>query len=395
MNIFGIVSEYNPMHNGHIYQIQKTRQMGATHIVAVMSGNYVQRGDIAVADKFTRAELAVKCGVDLVIELPLIYSLSTAELFSYGAVSILDSLGCIDAVSFGSECGDVSLISQAADASAEISKSEELRCMLKSGISYPVAMQKICSDNYGEDIAQVLSSPNNVLGIEYIKAIKSIGSDIVPHTVLRDTAHHDSVITANDFASASLIRKSIRNDEDIKSFVPDEVYNKIVFLQENGHIHELKYIEKAMLYKLRMMSEEDFFALPDVSQGLENRLYNSIKQADSIDDILFTAKTKRYPMSKLRRILLCALLELKKKDFHKTCPYARVLAFNNKGAEILRKAKNTSEIPISTSLAEISKFSANCRDLSLIEARGTDIYNLACSSILDCGLDYTRKITIL
>ena len=393
MKISGIISEYNPFHNGHLYQISKTRKNGATHIVSVMSGNYVQRGDISVIDKFKRARLAVNYGVDLVIELPVIYSLSTAETFSRGAVSILNSLGCVDSISFGSECGSIELLKKSAYASDYFSDSDELKELLKRGESYPSGLQKLCHEKFGGEISSVFSSPNNLLGIEYIKALDYFGSDIEPFTITRKNSMHDSEEVTDSFASASLIRKLIGNNSDYRSFVPENVLVELENAKKSGELHFIDNLEQAILYKLRSMAEADFKALPDVSQGLENRILNSVGEAVSFNELLFKIKTKRYPLSKIRRVLLCALLDIKKSDILKSSPYARILAMNERGCEILKKAKKTSAIPIGTSLLKLSKTGDNAKKLAEIESRATDIYNLSALKKKICKEDYSIKIT--
>lgn len=393
MKICGIISEYNPFHNGHLFQIQETRKKGATHIIAVMSGNFVQRGDAAIIDKFKRAELAVKNGIDLVIELPVIYSLSTAETFARGGISILSQLSCVDSISFGSECGDSSLLKKSAQISEEFSNSEELKELLKEGFSFPSAIEKLCYKKYGTEISSVFSSPNNLLGIEYIKAINYFNSDIKIETISRKSVMHDSNSVTDNFASASLIRKMIEKNKDIKNLTPLNVYEAVEDLRNNGELHFLKNLESSLLYKMRMMTEDDFKALNDVSQGLENRFFNAVKNSHSVEDLLFNVKTKRYPLSKLRRILLNAYLGIEKKDIIMPSPYARILAMNDKGCEILKQAKEKSSIPISTSLLKLSETSQKAKKLAMLEARATDIYNLSSNKKEKCGLDYTVKIT--
>ena len=239
----------------------------------------------------------------------------------------------------------------------------------------------------------MLDFPNNLLGIEYIKALDYFDSDIEPFTIARKNTMHDSEEAADSFASASLIRKLIGNNSDYEKFVPENVLFELENAKKSGGLHFIDNLEQAMLYKLRSMNEANFKALPDVSQGFHNRIYNSVGEAVSFNEVLFKIKTKRYPLSKIRRVLLCALLDIKKSDIFNSAPYARILAMNERGCEILKKAKKTSEIPIGTSLLKLSKTGENAKNLAEIESRATDIYNLSALKKKSCKEDYSIKIT--
>lgn len=392
MRIYGIIAEYNPLHNGHLYQIEETRRKGATHIIAVMSGNYVQRGDIAIIDKFKRAELAVKCGVDMVIELPTPYALSTAEYFARGAVSILGSLGCVEGISFGSECGEISKLLQSAIAVESISNSEQLKALLKSGISYPTALQKLVLDEFGGEVSDTLSHPNNLLGIEYIRAIKHLNSDLKAMTIPRKSAPHDSKIITESIASASYIRNAILNQTPYSGLVPNKVNDVLNAYKNEGLIADITNLENAILYKFRTIPLAEIQKIPDVSQGLENRIFSAAKNANSFEELMFAIKTKRYPMAKIRRILLSALLGIEKEVTQILPPYGRILAINSAGCDILKTAKKTSKNPLSTSLLKLSQINENTKLFADLESRATDIYALSTPKILPCGLEYTTKI---
>ncbi len=392
MRVFGIVAEYNPFHNGHLHQINETRRNGATHIIAVMSGNYVQRGDTAIIDKFKRAEIASCCGADLVIELPTPYALSSAEFFARGAVFVLHSLGCVDGISFGSECGDSQKLYSAAIASKSLSNSVELRKLLEDGIPYPSAMQKLALEKFGEEISDVFSHPNNLLGIEYLKALDFFESGIKPMTIQRKQAMHDSMNAFGDIASASFVRSLAKNKGAYLPFVPKKTAEVLKRCFEAGEISDIINLEKPILYKLRSMSPDEILTIPDVSHGLEHRIFSASKTAKSLDELMFSIKTKRYPLAKIRRILLCALLGVKKEHIKILPPYARVLAVNDAGVEILKKAKRTSLIPIDTSLLRLSKINQETKLFSELEAFATDIYALSAPKIQPCGREYTIKI---
>lgn len=380
MKITGIICEYNPFHNGHLYHMNQTRKNGATHIVAVMSGNYVQRGDIAVLDKFTRAKLAVRGGADLVIEIPSVYALSSAEFYARGAVSILDSLGCVDEISFGSEAGSVEDLKKASEIAEECSSSPELEEYLRNGMSYPNAINTMVYEKYGKKagnrIGEILASPNNVLAVEYLKALRRLGSDIQPVTVQRKSVAHDSMVALNGIASASFIRKCIQEKMDFSDFVPDYVYSAYVRAVSEKRRADIKNLERIILYKLRTITPEQLRSVPDVGQGLEYRIIENAVLTN-LDEIFMNIKTRRYTMARIKRIFLNMLIGIEKRDLDILPPYGRILAVTERGRDILSKAKETGKIPFGTSLAKLEKSSEDAQRFSQIEGRASDIYALA------------------
>lgn len=380
MKITGIICEYNPFHNGHLYHMNQTRKNGATHIVAVMSGNYVQRGDIAVLDKFTRAKLAVRGGADLVIEIPSVYALSSAEFYARGAVSILDSLGCVDEISFGSEAGSVEDLKKASEIAEECSSSPELEEYLRNGMSYPNAINTMVYEKYGKKagnrIGEILASPNNVLAVEYLKALRRFGSDIQPVTVQRKSVAHDSMVALNGIASASFIRKCIQEKIDFSDFVPDYVYSAYVRAVSEKRRADIKNLERIILYKLRTITPEQLRSVPDVGQGLEYRIIENAVLTN-LDEIFMNIKTRRYTMARIKRIFLNMLIGIEKRDLDILPPYGRILAVTERGRDILSKAKETGKIPFGTSLAKLGKSSEDAQRFSQIEGRASDIYALA------------------
>ena len=264
MKISGIICEYNPFHNGHLYHIEETRRNGATHIVALMSGNFVQRGDVAVLNKFERAKTAVRCGADLVIELPVAYCLSSAETYARGAMYILKGLGCVDELSFGSECGDLSLLTGAVKASYACAKRPELEDLMKLGNSYPKALQILIRQTYGDEIGQLFSYPNNTLAIEYLKAMVAVKLKIQPFTIRRNEMH-DGMTATGKIASASLIRQLMENhSDDFDDLVPEDSSDTISACAATGMIARFEHLERVLLYKLRTTTAEEIAALPEV-----------------------------------------------------------------------------------------------------------------------------------
>lgn len=374
MKITGIVCEYNPMHNGHLHHIRQTRLNGATHIIAVMSGNFVQRGETAVMDKFRRASLALKGGADLVIEIPAVYCLSSAEFYARGAVSIMNALGCVDEISFGSESGDIGLLCEIARA-AESIPAEMLKASMEKGMTYPAALSAAIAEWYGAETAAAASSPNNILAIEYLKALNFLGSDIKPFTISRHGAGHDSESTSGEFASASYIRECMAGRKDFSDFIPDYVRQEYESCRLDGKISRMENLERIILYKLRTAPLSELKNLPDVGQGLEYRLKQSA-EAGSVGELLECVKTKRYTMARLKRILLNMLIGTTQEDLQTLPPYARILAMNERGREILGLCKNSS-FPVSTSLSKLAQTGKTAERFAFIEGTASDVYGLS------------------
>ena len=375
MKITGIVCEYNPIHNGHLYHIEQTRKNGATHIIAVMSGNFVQRGETAVMDKFTRSALALKGGADLVIEIPAVYCLSSAEFYARGAVSIMNSLGCVDEISFGSECGDIDMLRTAAEAVRSVDR-ELVTKKMKAGMTYPAALCDVLHEKYS-DISAVAASPNNILAIEYLNALKLLESGIRPFTVCRYGAGHDSEYAEGSFASASYIRKNV---DEADRFIPEYVMSEYRRCLIDGKLSDMSRLERVILYRLRMADLKELQTVPDVGQGLEYRLMQSASEK-TLDGLLERLKTKRYTMARLKRILLNLTIGITKDDLKILPPYARVLAFNERGREILSRCKE-SRIPVSTSLSRLSASGYEAERFAFLEGRASDVYGL---SLEDAG----------
>ena len=397
MKVTGIVAEYNPFHNGHKYMVEKCRESGATHVVAVMSGNFVQRGSVAIMDKRARAAAALGSGVDLVVELPVCFAVSTAELFARGGVSVLNALGCVDALGFGAECDDAELLSKAADAVCDIRVHEIIKRELEGGISYPRARENAVLEVFGEEISAVLSQPNNILGVEYIKALKGLGSDIKPEPVLRQGAAHDSLKENGEFASASALRILLeRGDEAAYEFMPRASVKEFERLKAVGRAPAcFDESERAILSRLRMLSIADIKNAPDVSEGLENRIYNAIQTATSLEELYDIIKTKRYTHSRIRRIITALYLGIKPEDAKLQVPYIRVLGFNERGREILKIAKETAKLPVIMKSAGFTTLSDEAKHVFELECKATNLYNLSTPRILPCGTEYSDEIVML
>ncbi|AYD40030.1 nucleotidyltransferase [Clostridium fermenticellae] len=403
MNVTGIIVEFNPPHKGHIYHIKKTREICKSDgIVAIMSGNFVQRGEPALIDKWNRTEMALKNGVDLVLELPVVYSLSSAEFFAYGALSLLDSIGTINNICFGSELGKIEpLISIAKILSFE---NNEYKILLKHklslGLSYPGARNKALIEflnnhntEYPElnniNLDNLLQASNNILGIEYCKNILKLKSSIKPFTIKRIGEGYNSTSLNQDISSATAIRNYIKNFSSLgglKKFLPDNVYYSLENLKKNQYEFVfsnsiLKYIK----YKYFLDGTNYIKNIPDVSEGIENRIFKFLNEATSLKDLIDKSKTKRYTYTRISRILCQFFIGFEKwnTDFIRKskCSYARVLGFNKTGLKILKEMKSNSAVPIYTKLPN------NINDSLAIDVQSTKVYSLINKNI-NAASDY-------
>lgn len=373
--ITGIVAEYNPFHSGHSYQISKVKS-DAT--VAVMSGSFVQRGDVAAADKWTRAKYAVLGGVDLVVELPVVFALNTAQKFALGAVSLLDSMG-IDELCFGSESGDINALFKTAELIENEPEeiSEKIKELTAAGMSYPSAREKAYTGSVPDG---VLSEPNNILAVEYLRALIRLNSKITPVTVKRHGAGYKDTMPQNDIASASAIRTMLKNNEDVSAFTD---FNDVP--------NDLSKLDSAVTANLRLMSAKTLSQINEVGEGLENRILRAAAVCSSIEEIAENVKTKRYTMSRIKRILISSLLGLTADMSLQMPSYIRPLAMNKKGMAALKEIKSRSSLPI------ISKTADYKEKNPMFEAdiRATDIAALCESGDKKAAKDFTQSPLIL
>ncbi len=407
--VLGIVAEYNPFHNGHLHHlIESKRITNSGYSIAVMSGNFTQRGDVSIVDKWTKAQMAIENGIDLVIELPTLYAISSAENFASGAIKILDSLGIVDFISFGSECDDISILNEVTDVLAN--EPPEYKTLLSHelsrGVSFPKARERALM-MYLNDVrrfANVLSAPNNILGIEYLKALKRQKSDIKPITIKREGSNYsdDTLPYSSRFASASAIRNICQSSLDIsllQKFMPEASYNILDDSIKNGNIvKSLSDFDKVIIYTLRKMTTDEIANLPDVSEGLEFAIKSAAHSCNTVDELLSIINTKRYTKTRLQRILLYAILGITKKDMQismNTKPYIRVLGFNDKGRELISEiSKNNRKLEI---VFSVKKFMDKCsnKNLKLMMDKdiwSTNVYTLGYEYDSKANLDYTHKL---
>lgn len=384
MQTNAIICEYNPFHNGHKYQIEKIKSVSRNPVTAIMSGAFTQRGDVAVFDKFTRAKYAVHNGADLVIELPTVYACSSAESFARGGVQIAEGLGCTENLCFSVEEDNPELLLKAREFFNDEKFNFAVKDEMNSGQYYPRAVENAFK-TLAPELAEIVTKPNNILALEYLKALKN--TDIKPMIIKRKGTSHDSEEISGSFTSAGNIRNMILNGLKYESFIPEKT--------DFPCPADIKKLEKIILYRLRTMTKEEIKNLPDVTEGLENRIYNSIRSYNSVEEILSDVKTKRYTLSRLRRILIYALLGITKDALKREAPYLRVLAFNETGAKLLGEIKKSGTLPIITNVADGYKnLSSEAKKIFDIDLKASDIYSLATDEIRKCGEDFTRAVGI-
>ena len=386
-----VVAEYNPFHNGHARHLAQTRKAGATHIAAIMSGNFTQRGSAAIAEKRVRAAAALRGGADLVLELPLPYAMATAQRFAAGAVSMAVGMGCIDLLSFGSESGYLTLLKAAAEAVDNPAVCARMSEHLKTGVTFARARQLAVSETCGDEVADRLASPNDSLAVEYLRALR--GSSIIPFAVQRTGAAHDGAASDGHTASASFLRALLRDGHTAEAvaLMPQacaqtlaQAYSeKLAPFDDAG-------LDRVILGVLRRMTPEELSRLPDLSEGLENRIAAAIRSACSLDEVYALAKSKRYPAARIRRVVMAAFLGLEGALGDRGAPYLRVLGFNARGRELLTRMKETATLPVSESLAYLRGLGGDAKAFAEQEARATDLYLLGLPEVRPCGYDYTK-----
>lgn len=381
MRTAGIISEYNPFHRGHAWQIgELRRRLGAeTAVVCAMSGSFVQRGDFAVMRTHARAEAAVRGGADLVLELPLPWAIASAEGFAAGGVGVLAATGAVDTLVFGSECGDTETLKAVAAALESESFAAYLRQGLQEGVSFAAAREAAARKLLGEKAA-VLAQPNDILGVEYCKAIARQAAALMPLALPRRGVGHDGG-AAEGFASASRIRELLINGACADEFLTPE--SAAICARECAAGRApvtMANAERAILARLRAMREEDFAPF-DGGEGLYHRFYDAVQRETTIDGILAAAKSKRYAYARLRRLLLAAYLGVTPEDIPQRVPYLRVLACNARGRELLRYMKTTAAAPVLTRSADVRRLDTDAQRLFALTARAEEQYTLAYPSL--------------
>lgn len=389
--IAGIVCEYNPFHKGHLYHIEKTRKAGADYIVCVMSGNFVQRGECAYADKWSRAKAAVLCGADVVIDLPVAWSCASAENFARGSVGLLCNFG-IDMLSFGSEIDDAELLKRCADALDDENVALLLKGKMAKGLSYPLALSEAVGEIYGEAARKALSSPNSTLAVEYIRALKRFSpcTDIMP--IKRTGSGHDSEEILSGIASASKIR-SIGCLSSAKDFIPERAYGVFerAFSEGNGPYRSING-ERAVLSALREIKKEDYSLYVTDETGLSGRIYDALQDATSLFELYDKAKCKNFTHSRIRREVMALYLKIPKDMAKKNVPYMRILAVSEKGISLLSAAKKNSSVPVVTRHGEMSSLEGRAAEVYSLQCSSTDKFAFFGEKILGCSLEQKNSL---
>ena len=392
MVIAGIIAEYDPFHKGHAAHIAATRKAGATHIAAVISGGFTQRGEPALLTKWERTQMALAGGADLVLELPVPWAMAPAEYFAAGGVAVLRALGCVNLLSFGSECGDTQTLYRLADALDAPDHTALLRDGLRQGLPYAAARQQAVAQVCGQELAGLLEHPNNTLGLSYIRAMRQQDAPWDVLTVQRQgTAHHSQTVR-DGFASAGLLRQWIRqgNIENATACMPTATADILRRAVANGQApSNPSRLQETIPAYLRMMTPEEMQTLPYLSEGLHNRLYRVSRTAATYQDLLDGLQTKRYPTARLRRLLWAAMLRIPAHLPQTLPPYARILGMNDRGREILAASKPT--LPLLTRPKQLSGMSQEANQVFRLEQRATDLHGLSLPSPLPCGTDLTVK----
>lgn len=392
MQISGVVAEFNPFHNGHEHLINTVKTNKDTLVVAVMSGNFVQRGEPAIISKFARAKAAVLCGADLVLELPLPYSISTAMYFANGAIDVLNSLGIVDTLCFGSESGDITPLVAAASKLNNPELKVELKKELSKGLTFAAARQNAFEKISPFVKSNVLENPNDTLAIEYILAAERLGMNVEYKAIKRIGTGHDSSVKTDSFCSASELRKTPSLLDLKEPFMPQKSYE--IFAEEikAKHYSSIYLLDRAMVAHLRTLTPERLRLAPDISEGLENRIITAANNFSTMDEILTAVKSKRYTHARLRRIILASYLGVTAELQKQPIPYIRVLGLNENGAKILSLASKRAKIPLISSLKEAEKISPTAAEFARLEVKAGDIYSLSLQRPVGGKTEYTNKL---
>ncbi|MBE7047974.1 MAG: nucleotidyltransferase family protein [Ruminococcaceae bacterium] len=393
MKLMAVICEYNPFHNGHAYQLSTQKEaLGCDAAICLMSGSFVQRGEPALLDKWARAEMAIHYGCDLVLELPALYSLQSAEGFARGAVSLLAGLGVEGYLAFGSECGNAAWLKTAAETAVSVEFQEVLKRHLSTGKSYPQA----CAETFRTMMPlneKFEERPNDILGIEYIKAINFFRAKLSPAVICRRGAH-DGTEPEHGFLSAGGIRTKVAEGQSIEAYMPSKAFQ--IYQREVARGRApVNYhgLDSLLCYALMRTKREELAGISGVSEGLEKRLMDAGAACRTASEIAATAHTKRYPLARIQRVMMNVLLGISKDDETILPCYGRVLALGNRGGEVLRHLQKTSILPIITKTADYQPQSREAARLFAIDCIATDVYSLLYPNPVagKTGMDFYRS----
>lgn len=404
--VVGIIAEYNPFHNGHSYHIQNIKALtGADFVVAIMTGNFTQRGNTSVVDKWEKTKMTLNGGVDLVLELPTIYSISSAENFANGGVRVLNTLGIVDSISFGMEADDISTLNNIAN--VLYMEPPEYKAILEhelsKGNSFPKARENALM-MYLNDIkryANVLKGSNNILAIEYLKALKKQKSNLVPIGVKREKVYYNSTKIIDEYASATGIRNLLLHNqlEEVRKVVPAKSYNILLNnIRQGTYVLDITAYNNEIIYKLRSMTIKEIANLPDVNEGLEYLIKDASNKTNNLIELINKVKSKRYTQTRVQRILLYALLGITKKDMEiskKMTPYIRVLGCSENGKMLLSQINSKAKVITSFKKFEKTNKNRKIKRMLEIDKKATDIYTLGYKKESKAGLDYTKGLILM
>ena len=392
-----ITAEYNPFHKGHRWQLEQVRAAGASHVAVVMSPDFTQRGTPAIFPKRLRAQAALQNGADLVLELPVCYALAGAQRFAFGAVQLAAAMGCVDLLAFGAEDADLVQLRQACTALQQEEVNQTIRQLLPSGITFAKARERAVAAVYGEETALLLQKPNNILAIEYLCQLEKLpDAHIQPLALGRIGNTHDGE-PVGEFASASFLRGLMLEGrwEQAQQYLPQNVWQLYRQAQQDGQFADLQLGERAVLSALRRMDQREMAQLADLSEGLENRLYRASREACSLEQLYAAVKSKRYPLARVRRLVMNAFLQLPAQMQMLPPPYLRVLGMNERGKQILSAMKRTASLPVSTSLMKLTRSTQAARQWAQVEAAACDQYSIFCQQIQASGSDWSLPFVSL
>lgn len=398
MKVSAIIAEYNPFHNGHKYHIEETKhRTDNSFVMVIMSGNFVQRGEPALVEKRERTKAAILNGADLVVELPVPWATASAERFARGAVYTAAQAGIVDYLSFGCESEDITALAQIARILNDKVYFRQIKNYYDDNMcSYAQARSEIVNEVLGKDCTEMMLKPNNILAIEYIRALQSFKAQIQPIGIVRQSAEHDSDLSMGDITSAMNIRNLVRTGKSYEKFVPSNTLKIFEEAQEKG-LFPSRYsrLETAVLADLRRKQPSDFASVPDVAEGIEYRILEAAKTSVSLDEIFDKVKTKRYAHARIRRIILSSFLGITEQEVNTLPPYIRVLGLNDNGRMMLKEMKSKFFFPVIMKYGDVKYLDDNAKNIFMKESLATDIYNLSLPERRICGTDMTDEIVYI
>lgn len=386
----GVIAELNPLHNGHRHLLSAAQKYAPDGVVVVLGGNFTQRGTPALLSKFHRTKMALACGADLVLELPLPFSVATAERFAYGGVQILNALGVVDTIVFGSECGSAEALQKTALALETPAVQKAVRDGCRAGASYPAAQAAAVQSVCGENAAAVLQTPNDSLGVAYCRAAAKLQARLKPIAVQRVGAPHNAAVPIGAFASASALRAALRNGDTVEKWMPASAFAVLQAAIQNGEAPaDYRRLEIAVLGFLRTADTAAFAEVPDAEPGVVHRILSAARTAQTLWEVFDAAKTRCYTHARIRRVVLSAFLGVRTAYVQGGVPYLRVLGFTARGESLLRTAAKQAHLPTVLRARTVKDLSPTAQAVFALECKSTDIFNLSLPKIQAAGAEMT------